>query len=138
MVSVPLAACALSKDFEVSKKLSGYDRKSEIFKRAVLRRAAIYEPDGAIEVVNDEVKEANEEHLRLWFAHVRFAISGLHPSEKADLFFVPSDFTRSWLELEKESAVHASEIDMEFYTWGQFLCQQLLRTYKVIIVPVLG
>ena len=25
---------------------------------------------------------------------------------------------------------------MEFYTLGQFLCQQLLRTYKLIIVPV--
>ena len=103
-----------------------------------MRRAAIFEPDtgGAIEIVTDEVKGANEEHLRLWFAHVRFAISGLNPSEKADLFFVPSEFTRSWLELEQESTVGGTEIDMEFYTWGRFLCQQLLRTCKLIMVPV--
>ena len=138
IVSVPLAACALSKDFEVSKKLSSYERKSDAFKRAVMRRAATFEPDtgGVIEIVTDEVKEANEEHLRLWFAHVRFAISDLNPSEKADLFFVPSEFTRSWLELAQASVVDGTENDMEFYTCGQFLCKQLLRTYKFIIVPV--
>ena len=81
MLTFPLHAVRDFSEFSPVTKVMNYERKSQGFKEFVLIRSGVTENTYDIEVVKASTSHVSQEHMRIAFAHLSWALRNEHPMD---------------------------------------------------------